>query len=175
MTRWRCNWRLREIIRWSKANASGWGSGGYFGLRHSWASRCSTWCSSAMCDHAIYGRGALLHQQCLLLRELPPSLLRPPPRHHLLYDLTYAEFVHGQRTRFPNSFGRSYSPRKSSAAAWPSSTKWSRSFMFGLATEHEMGFIALFSENPCVVDQFFYFNDAQRDIFVQAKKVNMRM
>ena len=46
-------------------------------------------------------------------------------------------------------------------------------FMFGLGTHEEMGFIALFSENPCMVDQFFSFNDAQRDIFVQAKKVNM--
>lgn len=48
-------------------------------------------------------------------------------------------------------------------------------FMFGLGTEHEMGFIAHFSENPCMVDQFFSLNDAQRDIFVQAKKVNLQM
>ena len=46
-------------------------------------------------------------------------------------------------------------------------------FMFGLSTYQEMGFIALFSENPCMVDQFFSFNEDQRDIFVQAKKLNM--
>ena len=44
-------------------------------------------------------------------------------------------------------------------------------FMFGLSTNQEMGFIALFSENPCMVDQFFSFNDAQRDIFLQARKL----
>lgn len=44
-------------------------------------------------------------------------------------------------------------------------------FMFGLSMHQEMGFIALFSENPCLVDQFFVFNEAQRDVFVQARKL----
>ena len=46
-------------------------------------------------------------------------------------------------------------------------------FMFGLSTNQEMGFIALFSENPCLVDQFYSFDDAQRDIFVLAKRLNV--
>ena len=46
-------------------------------------------------------------------------------------------------------------------------------FMFGLNARQEMGFIALFSESKATVDQFFSFSDAQRDIFVQDKKMIM--
>ena len=42
-------------------------------------------------------------------------------------------------------------------------------FMFGLGTNEEMGFIALFSENPCMVDHFFSFNDAKRDMCKRKK------
>lgn len=46
-------------------------------------------------------------------------------------------------------------------------------FKFGLTAVQEMGFIALFSDSKSMVDQFFAFNDAQRDIFIQSKKISM--
>jgi hypothetical protein len=46
-------------------------------------------------------------------------------------------------------------------------------FTFGLNARQEMGFIALFAESKSMVDQFFSFSEAQREIFVGEKKVSM--
>jgi hypothetical protein len=45
-------------------------------------------------------------------------------------------------------------------------------FTLGLTSVQEMGFIAMFADSSSMVNQFHAFNEAQRDIFIQSKKLN---